>query len=352
MHEQWIPVLKIHKLIQVESFALIIVLLFFAFIFYKFFLRKISPKRHLNLQQRFSRTLIYLLLTALLAAAQWPLFEYAHHSNSEFQLLKFASYLSLFSLISGVASVVKLSQIYVYQYLFFRNMNVGVPRLLVNMFTLIFTLIIASWLATDIFSFQLAAVLATSAVFSLVLGLALQDTLGNLFAGVALQIDPPFVIGDWVDVHIATEKWTGCIQEISWRATTLLSFSDEFILIPNRVIAQSQLINFSNSQKSTRLNQTFRFRFDVSIPLAKKALMDGLYGITEIIANPPPRALVIEVTESWVALKILYSLDNYGAKYRVGDLVITQILKEIQKNGLVLASQKIQLVSKEIDDIS
>ncbi len=352
MNQQWIPVEKIQKLIQIESFSLIIALLFIAYIFYKFFLKKISQKRHRNLQQRFFRTFVYLLITAFLAALTWPIFEYAHHSNIEFQLIKFASYLSLFSLIFGVATIIKISQIYVYQYLFFMNMNVGVPRLLANMFTLIFSLILISWLATDIFSFHLAAVLATSAVFSLVLGLALQDTLGNLFAGVALQIDPPFIIGDWVDVHLGSEKWTGCIQEISWRATTLVSFSDESILIPNRVIAQGQLINFSNSQKATRLNQTFCFHFDVSIPLAKKALMDGLNGIVEILDNPPPRVLVIEVTESWVALKVIYSLDDYGSRYRVGDLIITQILNEINRHGLILASQKIHLISNKIGDKS
>jgi small-conductance mechanosensitive channel len=352
MYQQWIPVEKIQKLIQIESFALLVALLFVAVIFYKFFLKKITQKRHRNLQQRFIRIFIYFFITTLLAALQWPIFEYAHHSNIEFQLIKFASYLSLFSLVFGVATVIKLSQIYVYQYLFFMNMNVGVPRLLANMFTLIFSLALISWIATDIFSFHLAAVLATSAVFSLVLGLALQDTLGNLFAGVALQIDPPFIIGDWVDVQIGSEKWTGCIQEISWRATTLMSFSDEFILIPNRVIAQGQLINFSNTQKATRLNQTFRFRFDVSIPLAKKALLDGLIGIAEILDNPAPRVLVTDVTESWVALKVIYSLDNYGAKYRVADLIITQILNEIHRHGLILASQKIHLVSNEIGDKS
>jgi small-conductance mechanosensitive channel len=345
MREQWIPVDKIQYLIQFEGFALLWVLLPLAFLFYKLFLKQITPKRHGNLQHRFSRTLLYLLITTLIAAIHWPIFENAYHSRFEFQLVKFSSYLSLLALIFGVISVIRLAQIYVYLYLFFMNMSVGVPKLLANMFTLVFTVILVSWLAADIFGFHLTAVLATSAVFSLVLGLALQDTLGNLFSGVALQIDPPFIIGDWVEVQSGSEKWTGSVQEINWRQTTLLSFADELILIPNRILAQSQLINYSNTQKPTRLNQMFRFRFDVSLPLAKEALLKGVANIPEILTNPPPKALFIEVTESWVTLKIFYSLNDYGARYKVGDLIITQTLQEIHRLGLHLASPKIHLSS-------
>lgn len=347
MTGQWIPVEKIQFLIQFEGFALLWVLLVIAFIFYKLFLKRITDKRHSNLSRRFYRTTVYLAITTALAAIHWPIFENAYYSNSEYHLVKIAAYMSLLALTFGVVSVVKLAQVYVYLYLFFMNMSVGVPRLLANMFTLAFSLVIVSWLAADVFGFHLAAVLATSAVFSLVLGLALQDTLGNLFSGVALQVDRPFNIGDWVEIHCGAEKWTGVVQEVSWRATTLVGFADELILIPNRSIAQGQLINYSHYHRPARLNQMFRFRFDVNIELAKKSLLDGLANIPEILMDPAPRTLITEVTESWVTIKVFYSLNDYGTKFRTGDVVITQIMDQIRKNRLSLASPAILLVSKD-----
>lgn len=349
MHDQWIPVEKIQYLIQFEAFALLGILSLLAFIFYKIFLKEITDKRHANLRQRFLQTSIFLIITTIIAALYWPLFENAYHSNNEYHFVKLASYLSLFALFFGVITVIKLAQIYVYLYLFFMNMSVGVPRLIANMFTLVFTLVIISWLAADVFGFHLAAVLATSAVFSLVLGLALQDTLGNLFSGVALQIDRPFNIGDWIEVQSGSEKWIGHVQEISWRATSLLGFGDELILIPNRLIAQSQMINFTHSPKSARLGQMFRFRFDVSIPLAKKALLDGLADIPEILTDPAPRTLITEVTESWITIKVFYSLKDYGTRYKTGDVVISQILEQIRKNHLSMASTTINLIEIESD---
>ncbi|MGZ3787799.1 MAG: mechanosensitive ion channel family protein [Bacteriovorax sp.] len=350
MRDQWIPLEKIQFLIQSESFVILWILLSLAFLFYKLFLKKISDKRHSTLRGRFLRTFSYLLVTTLIAALHWIVFINGHRSANEFTVIKFASYLGLIALFIGVVSVIKLAQIYVYLYLFFMNMSVGVPRLIANMFTLVFSLVIVSWLAADVFGFHLAAVLATSAVFSLVLGLALQDTLGNLFSGVALQIDRPFAIGDWVEIHSGSEKWIGQVQEISWRATTLLSFADEVILIPNRIIAQGQLLNFSHVHRPVRLNQMFRFRFDVSIPLAKKALLEGLANIPEILKDPAPRTLVTEVTESWITIKVFYSLSDYGTRFRTGDQVISQIMEQIRLNRLSLASPIINIDSTASDD--
>lgn len=345
----WIPVEKIQHLIQIETFAVLWSLLFIAFIFYKLFLKKITAKRHANMRSRFSRTLVYLIITTVLAGAHFAVFPNAYRSSNEYLLVKLSNYLSFFALIFGVISLVRIAQIFVYLYLFFANMSVGVPRLIANMFTLAFSLIVVSWIAADVFSFHLAAVLATSAVFSLVLGLALQDTLGNLFSGVALQIDQPFSIGDWVEIHSGSEKWNGQVQEISWRATTLMGFADELILIPNRLIAQSQLINFSHLQKPARLNQVFRFRFDANIPLARKSLLDGLLQVPDVLSDPPPRTLITEVTESWVTLKVFYSLQDYGTKYRTGDVIITNILEQIRKNNLSLATPVLNLVTEESD---
>lgn len=349
MRDQWIPVEKIQYLLQLEAFAVLWALLPMAWIFYKLFLKGITEKRHANLRGRFVRTFVYFVITTVLAGAHWMFFRNAYRSSDEYLLVKFASYLTLFALTFGVISFVKMAQIYIYLYLFFANMSVGVPRLLANMFTLVFSLLLVSWIAADIFGFHLSAVLATSAVFSLVLGLALQDTLGNLFSGVALQIDRPFSIGDWVEIHNGSEKWNGQVQEISWRATTLMGFADELILIPNRLIAQSQLLNFSHLQKPARLNQAFRFRFDVNIPLARKSLLDGLASVPQVLTDPPPRTLITDVTESWITIKVFYSLEDYGMRYRTGDVIITNILDQIRKNHLALATPVLNLVTDESD---
>ncbi len=332
--KQWIPIEKIQYILQIEPFIVFLIGIIAAWIFYFFFLKKISEKRHSKLRHRFFTTSLYFLISGLLTYAHW----YADENLIQVPLtLKLTNYFGLFALFVGAIAVIKLAQIYVYLYLFFSHMTHGVPILIANMFTFIFSIIIFSLIASNVFGIHITTLVATSAVFSIILGLALQDTLGNFFSGVGLQIDRPFQIGDWIEVTSAQEKWTGQIHEITWRATFLMSFADELIMIPNKTIAQSQILIFSNQHKASRFNHAFRFHFDVNIAEAKEALFAGLATVPGILNDPEPRALILETTESYILIKIFYSLRDFGSRYRVGDAVMVAILKAIHQKGLVLA---------------
>ena len=88
---------------------------------------------------------------------------------------------------------------------------------------------------------QVTTVLATSAIITVVIGLALQETLGNLFAGLALQMDPAYQVGHWIKVG----ERTGKVEEVTWRATKLRTVNNDSIVIPNGIIAKETLVNLS-----------------------------------------------------------------------------------------------------------
>ena len=346
MNEARLPIEKIEYFIQFESFVVLTVTLLLAWIFYKLFLSKITAKRHASLRYRFIRTSFYLSISIVLALFHWGV---VNATWTDYYYLKIANYVGLVSFLFLITVLIRLAQIYVYLYLFLASMGQGVPRLIANLFTLIFSTFIVSWIAADVFGFNLATVLATSAVFTIVLGLALQDTLGNLFSGVALQIERPFQLGDWVEVHNGSEKWVGQINEITWRATSLIGFSDELIVIPNKTIAQSQLMIFSQNNKPARFSQQFRFNFDVDVLKAKSAILEGLKSIPEVLSDPEPRVLLMEVTESWVSVKVFYSIADYGRKFRIGDMVIAYVLQSIKSKNLALATNALSIRQEEND---
>jgi small-conductance mechanosensitive channel len=283
-----------------------------------------------------------LLLSTLLSAVHWLTYE---SSTSAF-LNKFSNFLAFFSLCMGAVAVIKLAQIIVYLYLFFKNISQGIPRLIVNLLTVVFSVSVISFIASEIFAVQVTAMLATSAVFSLVLGLALQDTLGNLFSGVAMQMGQPYKIGDWIEVHVSdSKKWIGQVQEITWRATFLSSFSDEWIMIPNKTMAQSQIIINSSNHKHLRHSQLFRIRFQSDMDKAKSVILASMGEITDILKDPAPRVLNIETAESWITVKVFYSIRDFELKYRVADQVISSVVFNLKKNGIELAGNRLSLES-------
>ncbi len=95
------------------------------------------------------------------------------------------------------------------------------------------------------------SLLTTSALLTAVLGLSLQDTLGNLFAGLAIQAQQPFEVGDWIQFDEHPEH-IGRVLEINWRATRILTLTQVEITIPNALAAKAPLVNYSRPNHVVR----------------------------------------------------------------------------------------------------
>lgn len=305
-----------------------------AWVFYRFFLKEISSQRHENLKNRFRSLFLLYFLFLLMSLVYWG-FRTSLVEHQELQ--KAFAYWALVSVYVEAFFLIRLAQVGLYLYLFFSHLSVGVPRLIANSFTLVFATFVLAWLTSEVFGFNITHLLATSAIFSVVLGLALQDTMGNFFSGIAMQMDRPFGIGDWVEIHSGQQKWTGQIQEVNWRATLLLGFGDELISIPNKTMAQSQVLILSHSAGTARCFQAFRLQHSEDIPRVKEKILEVFYRHPGILQTPAPRALVLEVNESWVMLKVFYTLREYGTKYRLGDQLLEECLKIIRAEQFRLA---------------
>jgi small-conductance mechanosensitive channel/CRP-like cAMP-binding protein len=97
-------------------------------------------------------------------------------------------------------------------------------------------------IVTDVFQIPLKGILATSGALAIVLGLALQSTLSDLFSGLLINATAPYRVGDFISLDSATE---GQVLEITWRATHLAKANRDLIVIPNSVIAKSRIVNAS-----------------------------------------------------------------------------------------------------------
>ena len=336
MMHSWVVIQRIENILDPFSFIFFWLAMPLAFLFYKLALQKISEKRHNNLKSRFRITFVLLSLTSFFALLFW---QGGAFFQNEVLAAKCASLFAFISLFFGAFTVIRFAQIIVYLYLFFRNMGQGVPRLIANLFTILFSTAVFGMIGSYVFEVHFSTLLATSAIFSVVLGLALQDTLGNLFAGLTLQLDQPFKIGDWVEMQGDTVKWLGQIHEITWRATYITTFSEEMVMIPNRLIAQSKVILFSHGQKPVRLFHTFRFPFHGNREKIQRIMVEATAKVSGVFPlDPGPRALITEVAESYLVIKIFYSIQDFSLRYRIGDQVISQILKALETEKIELGS--------------
>ncbi|MBL7543022.1 MAG: mechanosensitive ion channel family protein [Bdellovibrionaceae bacterium] len=327
-------------LLEIEPYTLLGLLLFVTYLFYRFFLRDASEERHRNIQKHFANITRHFLVLSLLFFT----FLILNEVDTEWtHFRRIAPYVGIVTLLWGMIVFVKTCRLIVLQYLFMSSMQTGVPLLLVNIFSLLLSIVLVFWGASHIFDVQLAPLLATSAAFSIILGLALQDTLGNLFAGIAMQIDKTFEIGDWVEVVSGPVKTVGRVKELTWRSTILDGLFEEVVTIPNRVMAQAQVYNFSPKETSIIRSVTFRLNHGINPDQVKEILESSIAGLSDIRGIPSPLAYISDANENFIAYKLIFNIDNYGAQYVLGDKVYRKGFEALQAAGIKLARPYLEL---------
>jgi small-conductance mechanosensitive channel len=98
-----------------------------------------------------------------------------------------------------------------------------------------------------VFDLPVKGLLATSGALAIIIGLALQSSLGDVFSGIVLNIERPYRVGDWI---ILDDTLQGKVIETNWRATHILTGNQDVAIIPNSIIAKSRLVNCSAPTKT------------------------------------------------------------------------------------------------------
>jgi small-conductance mechanosensitive channel len=126
--------------------------------------------------------------------------------------------------------------------LFPRDNEPHARRLFADLASVLFYVVAFVGIMETVLKQPISAVLATSGVLAIVVGLALQNTLGDVFSGLAINVDRPFGAGDWITLDSGAE---GQVLEINWRATRLRTWQNDVVVIPNSVVAKAVVSNHS-----------------------------------------------------------------------------------------------------------
>src|SRR6266566_3670088 len=196
------------------------------------------------------------------------------------------------------------------------------PALVRNIFSMVAFTILFVLIFQHIYSeVNLGALFTTSAIFGVIIGLALQDTLGNFFAGISLHADRPFQVGDVIVV--TQQKLTGVVESISWRAIKIRTFQNHIVLVSNSLAAREAIEVAPRDNLNARLVFFSTIYTDSpakTIHVVREAVRDA-DNVSEKIT---PIVRVRNLGESSIEWEIKYWLEDY-AKYNDTDALVRQL---------------------------
>jgi small-conductance mechanosensitive channel/CRP-like cAMP-binding protein len=209
--------------------------------------------------------------------------------------------------------------------------GVVVPKLMIDLARALVIVFTGLGIVSAIFEESIAGLLAASGVFAVVMGFALQSTLADVFSGIAINMQRPYRVGDWVQVDNGV---LGEVTEMNWRATHLLSPRGNIIVLPNSKMAAAQLVNFNHPNRHQR--QSLTLAVDARIPPADvKAMLEaGALTCSRVLSSPPPEAAIREFRDGQLAYDLSYWIADFPLADQVRHEVADGIWRALDTLGL------------------
>ena len=170
--------------------------------------------------------------------------------------------------------------------------------------------------------------LATSALVTAVVGLALQETLGNVFSGLSLQLQKPFAPGDWVRFG----NYLGRVQGIGWRSTRLVTRALERLEVPNGVLARDVITNYRGNAVGDDL--FVGLSYEAPPNRVKEIIQRVLHHNPGLSRSPAPQVWVVEYGDFAIKYRIRFWMIDYAEQDRVRDEIMTSLWYALRRNGI------------------
>ncbi len=230
-----------------------------------------------------------------------------------------------------------------------------VPNLIRHLCTILIFMLAVFGVTAFVFHQKLTSLLATSGVIAMIVGLAIQVNISNVFSGIAINLERPFRMGDWVKIGDYSE---GKVIDINWRATRVLTRDATVISIPNSQASESSIENFSYPTAGYFKYFTIHVEPHHSPERVKKVLLNAAMATEGVENDPPPATRFLGLTagmtgqsESWAANYLISTFwKDYGMKFAHNEAIWLNVWSHLRHAGIrhIITRQDVSMVFQGI----
>jgi small-conductance mechanosensitive channel/CRP-like cAMP-binding protein len=206
----------------------------------------------------------------------------------------------------------------------------NVPGLLLQLPRFLLALLIGYYLLSGVWNVNVGELITALGIGSLVIALALQDTLNNLFAGLLLSLNRPFQVGDWVQMG----DIEGQVVEVNWRASLLRTRDNDLVVIPNGEMAQSSFKNYSRPTKLHRVSEGFDLHIDNLPNKVHHVFKEAALATPRVLADPAPEVRTISYAGISVHYDVFFWIADYGPVANIRNEFMTRAYYHAKRHGL------------------
>jgi small-conductance mechanosensitive channel len=179
---------------------------------------------------------------------------------------------------------------------------------------------------------DIGALMTTSAILSVVVGLALQESLSNVFAGIMLTIDRPFKAGDWVEV----DGKEGKVLDANWRSTRILTRDDDIIYVPNSTMAKGNIVNLTDPTPEHLCKRRIGIEYGAPPNKVRNVLVDVMSHVDGVLPTPPPDVYLSEYGDSAIQYELRYWIIEYDRRVKIDAEIMRAVWYRLKREGIII----------------
>ncbi len=208
----------------------------------------------------------------------------------------------------------------------------AVPKLLVDILRLILVLVGAAFVIAGVWDQELGSLLTAIGVSSIVLGLALQNTLDNVMAGIAVLFEHPFEVGDWIRIG----DLTGEVREMNWRSVRVRTRDLDLVIVPNSSIGKETIVNLSRPSRAHGVRVALGFGYDDPPNKVKRVMQAVALRTRGVLASPTPVVHTTKYNDFTIDYEVWFFIEDFEREPEILDEFMTMVWYAVKRNGLTI----------------
>jgi len=176
----------------------------------------------------------------------------------------------------------------------------------------------------------IGAIMTTSAILSVVVGLALQESLSNIFSGIMLTIDRPYKAGDWIEI----DGKEGKVLDSNWRSTRVLTRDDDIIYVPNSTMAKGNIVNLTDPTPEHLCKRKLGIEYGAPPNKVRNVLINVMSHVDGVLKDPPPDVHVVEYADSAILYELRFWIIEYDRRVKIESEIMRSIWYHLKRESI------------------
>ena len=223
---------------------------------------------------------------------------------------KFYSYLDAAIVFFVTFFLLRLLDAFLFSWYSRRRLPFPLPRVLHGLILAVIYLVILFAILKGVLKINITPFLATSAILTMILGLAFQGVLSNILSGMSLHFTKSFTRGDWVKIG----QTEGIVVDTNWRETRIFDRYSNIIVIPNNTVASETITNFSYPDKKTSLTISVKVGFEAQPSSVIEALLEAAREVPDVLSSPQAQAFILSYDDFGITYLLKFWVTDFSRK--------------------------------------